>query len=145
MRALLHLPLAALLLLSGASTTAAQVSAGRSRTAIVPSAVYASGHRGRELSRGPIECRPSYESARTWIPGRFEWVTQRVWIPGCRERVWIEPVFELRTDLCGITVRVQISPGHWSWVERPGHWESRRQRVWRPGHWQVRGHAGSYR
>lgn len=137
MKSVLALTLVAALLASNAAPASAQ--AVRATVARAPGALVAGEHRGLERYGRHEYRRPSYDSARVWIPGCYELVTERVWIPGCRERVWIEPVFELRTDICGITVRVQVSPGHWSLVERPGHWETRSRRVWRPGYWQVRG------
>jgi len=87
--------------------------------------------RGYSHSRSP--------SALVWVPGRYETVSRQVWIPGCVERVWIEPVFELRYDSCGIAIRVQVCPGHWENVQRAGHYELRSVREWRPGHWAPRG------
>jgi hypothetical protein len=89
-------------------------------------------HRGYGDSR-------AYVPSRVWIPGRYEYELQRVWVPGRSERIWVEPVFQLRYDGCGNLLRVLLSPGHWSTVHHPGHYETRRVRVWVPGHWQARG------
>lgn len=83
-----------------------------------------------------------YVSSRVWIPGRYENIHQRVWVPGCSERVWVEPVFELRRDHCGNRFRVLVRAGHWTTVHHPGHYETRTVRVWQPGHWAPRGYCG---
>lgn len=81
-----------------------------------------------------------YEAGRVWIPGGYETVSQRVWVPGRVERVWIDPVFELRLGSCGERFRVQVAAGHWTTVQHPGRYETRRVRVYVPGHWATRGY-----
>jgi hypothetical protein len=80
-----------------------------------------------------------YESSRVWVPGGYESVSERVWLPGRVERVWVEPVFEFRLGSCGSRFRVMVAAGHWRTVQHPGHYETRRVRVYVPGHWAPRG------
>lgn len=80
-----------------------------------------------------------YLSSRVWIPGHYEIVDEQVWVPGFEERVWIEPVFELRRDACGEARRVLISAGHFEVRCRAGHFELRSVRMWQPGRWVARG------
>lgn len=94
-------------------------------------ASHSSGYRGH-----------GYSAARVWIPTRYETVCERVWIPACSERIWIEPVYELRPSYgyrAGACVRVLVQSGHWKTVRHPGHFELRERRVYRPGHWVPRG------
>ena len=97
--------------------------------------VHASGHYG---SYGSYRYAPRYESSRVWIPGGYEMVNERVWVAGRVERVWVDPVFELRIGTCGERFRVLVCAGHWSTVQHPGHYEVRRVRVHVPGHWEKR-------
>jgi hypothetical protein len=80
----------------------------------------------------------SHAPRRVWVPGHHETRYEQVWIAGTSERVWVEPVFELRTDACGNRVRVQICAGYWTTIHHPGHHETRAQHVWVPGHYAVR-------
>lgn len=95
---------------------------------------YASSH-GSQALRGYSHAKAP---SRTWIPGGYETVDQRVWVPGCAERVWVEPAFALRIGACGERFRVLVAAGHWRTVQHPGHYEVRRVRVRVPGHWRDR-------
>ena len=99
--------------------------------------VVATAHVGG--NHGLILARGSYSSSRVWIPGRYEIVEERVWIPGCDERVWVEPVYELRSCAYGAAYRVLVCAGHFEIRRSPGHFELRSARVWRPGYWIARG------
>ena len=70
-----------------------------------------------------------------WVPGQYETVQKRVWVRTTWERVWVEPVYELRSPSSCTTVRVLVRAGAWTRVEVPTHFELRSARVWRPGHW----------
>src|SRR5262249_48187556 len=80
-----------------------------------------------------------YASSRVWIPGHYELVDERVWVPGSEERVWIEPVFEVRVDPCGFSRRVLGSAGRYEVRCLPGHFELRSVRIWQSGRWVARG------
>jgi ribosomal protein L28 len=125
MNARITLYLAGMLALLGQSAHA-QVAASTPR--------YAPGVRV-ELSR------PSYESSRVWVPGRYVIERERVWVPGYRVRRWFEPAYETRIH-CGRRVRVLVCAGAWRTVETPGHYEYRNVSVWKPGHWVPRGICG---
>lgn len=84
--------------------------------------------------------------SRQWVPGHYEWTTQRVWIPERYERIWIEPLYEWRTDYSGRRYRVLVRAGYWDDICRPGYYDTRRTQVWRPGHWTYpRGYCPPYR
>jgi len=76
----------------------------------------------------------SHAPRRVWVPGHHETRLEQVWVPGCSERVWVEPVFELRLGSCRTWIRVEVAPGHWRTVQHPGHYETRAVSVWIPGH-----------
>jgi len=99
-----------------------------------------SAQRGVYASDARLLRAPAYTHAprRVWVPGHYETRHERVWVPGPCERVWIEPVFELRFDACGRRVRFEVSPGHWRTVQHPGHHEQRAFQVWVPGHYRSR-------
>ncbi|MEQ1895345.1 MAG: hypothetical protein ABL998_22630 [Planctomycetota bacterium] len=98
--------------------------------------VLASGH-GPTVRVSP-HASYSHASRRTWVPGHSETRCAQVWVPAACERVWIEPVFELRVDACGNRVRVQLCAGYWTTIQHPGHYETREQQVWIPGHYASR-------
>ena len=87
----------------------------------------------------PSACSHGYVTSRVWVPGHYESVCERVWVPGLSQRVWVDPIFELRYDSCGNALRVLASPGHWKTIQQPGHFEDRSVRLWTPGHWEARG------
>ena len=93
--------------------------------------VYASYYSGRVVH--------GYATSRVWIPASCETVERRVWVPGCSERVWVEPVFELRIGPCGERFRVLVAAGYWRTLHHAGHYELRPVRVEVPGHWEARG------
>lgn len=76
---------------------------------------------------------------RTWVPGRYETVQERVWAPGASRKEWIEPVYETRYDSCGRPYRVLVSAGRWCVVQDPGHYEIHCRDVFVPGHWETVG------
>jgi hypothetical protein len=83
---------------------------------------------------------------RQWMPGHYEWVNRRVWISQRIERVWMQPVYEWRSDYrCGRR-RVLVQPGYWREIVHPGHYEMRRTQVWRSGCWTTgRSYHPTYR
>lgn len=81
------------------------------------------------------ECRPVY---RVWVPGHYEMREERVWVPGACRRVWVEPVYSWRSDYRGCRRRVLVREGYWESVQEPGHYETRRFRVWVEGCWTSR-------
>lgn len=83
----------------------------------------------------------SHAPRRVWVPGHFETRCEQVWVPATSERVWVEPVFELRYDTCGNRIRVQVCAGYWTTVHHPGHHETRERRVWISGHYAERSHC----
>lgn len=89
---------------------------------------------------GPSVRVSSYSHAprRVWVPGHHEIRHETVWVPGRTERVWVEPVFELRLGSCHTWIRVEVAPGHWRTVQHPGHHERREIRVWVPGRYESR-------
>jgi hypothetical protein len=89
---------------------------------------------GYAYGSGRIASGP-YRGSSLWVPGRYELVRQRVFVPGRCERVWVEPVCEVRFDSCGRPFTVCIRAGTWKTVRYPGSYEVRAVRVWRPGHW----------
>lgn len=80
----------------------------------------------------------SHAPRRVWVPGHYETRCEQVFVPGCTERVWVEPVFELRLGACHTWIRVEVAPGHWRTVQHPGRYETREVRVWIPGHYAAR-------
>jgi hypothetical protein len=72
---------------------------------------------------------PRYVSSRCWTFPSTGWVRRTVWVPARCERVWVEPVYGLRIGSCGQRFRVLVRAGHWTTIERPGHYETRRERV----------------
>lgn len=99
-------------------------------------------HLGRTYSRrsnGYVTRRaPSCPPQRVWIRGYWKTVDEKVWVAGSKEKVWREPVYETRHDSCGRAYRVLVRPGFWEWVQTPGCWVTRPQRVWVAGHWSYR-------
>jgi hypothetical protein len=71
--------------------------------------------------------------SRQWIAGRYETVEREVWIPESREKVWVPALYETRFDPCGRAYQVLVRPGAWTVVCNPGHFETRRERIWVPG------------
>ena len=64
-----------------------------------------------------------------------EYRIERVWVAGCERRVWVPAKYEYRYDsYCRTTRRVLVRAGHYHTVRDPGHWESRRVRVYSPAH-----------
>jgi hypothetical protein len=115
-----------------ASNASAQERVGYGKRLTRPShsaALRAPGHARRAPSyRSGVRATPygsSYRhGART--------VLRRVWIPERVERVWVEPVFELRFDSCGNELRVLVREGYHEDVVRPGYWVTREVTVpWR--------------
>lgn len=80
-----------------------------------------------------------YESARQWVPGRYETRREQVWVPGCTRQAWTPARYEWRIDGCGRRFQVLIAAGHWRTVSDPGHYEWREVQVWVPGHWRQHG------
>jgi hypothetical protein len=76
---------------------------------------------------------PRCAPARHWVPGHFEAQETRVWIPERKEKVWVPAVYGTRFDACGRAYQVLIRPARWSVVCDPGHFETRRERVWIAG------------
>ena len=89
------------------------------------------GRGGRVISR-------PYDSRRSWVPGHYEQVARQVWVPARTERIWIEPVYELRCDRYGNQVRVLVRAGYWDEICHPGYYETRYVRTWIPGTWIYR-------
>jgi hypothetical protein len=83
--------------------------------------------------------RSRYRSSHVWVSGGTETVMRHVWVPGRIERVWVEPVFELRLGSCGERIRVCVASGYWRTIQHPGHYELRPVRVALPGRWEKRG------
>jgi hypothetical protein len=82
---------------------------------------------------------PSYRVRRPyprWVAGHYEIVRERVWVPGCVTKVWVEPAYEWRRDVCGRTYSSCVATGHYEMVKQPGHYESRDVKVWVPGGWR---------
>lgn len=102
------------------------------------------GVRGVSLdwSRGRDERivrRPTYERDRCETrtagyvtAGRYEWRVERVWVPASFEKVWHEPVVEVRYDSCGRRIETVVAPGRWAVETVPGHFTERKVRVWVP-------------
>jgi len=98
-----------------------------------------SSTRDRGIVRRPVDLvRCATPPVRVWVPGCYDTVVRRVWVPERFERLWIEPVYAEHVDACGNVVRVMIRAGCWQEVLRPGHFETRSERVWVPGHWVLR-------
>ena len=98
--------------------------------------VVAAGH--GPTVRASAYGRYSHAPRRVWVPGHYETRCEQVWVPAQSERLWGEPVFELRVDACGNRVRVQLCAGYWTTVHHPGRYETREQQVWIPGHYAQR-------
>lgn len=79
----------------------------------------------------------SIRARRTWIPARYGIEQRREWVEGRIERVWIEPVFEVRYDSCGKPFKFCVAGGHYASRRTGGHYETRDVRVWQPGHWAA--------
>lgn len=63
--------------------------------------------------------------------GGYEIVRERVWVPGRYERVWHEPIYEIRYDPCGRARRVCVRAGYYETIQHRGHYEWRERRVYR--------------
>ncbi len=95
-------------------------------------------------SRGAIRStsygrRAHYVQARAWVPGHYATERRDVWVPARTESVWVEPVFDVRCDSRGVSVRILLREGHYRDVYHPGHYASRSVQVWVPGHWSESG------
>lgn len=136
------LPFALLLALAGLVPEAsAQRRAGHATSYGAPVSAVVAGSRASCYAVG-IDHRArvvvsSCAPRRVWVPGRYETVEERVWIPEASERVWIEPVYEVRRDYCGRSFRVLVRAGYFEVQCVPAHAEVRLVRVWRPGHWSF--------
>ncbi len=62
-------------------------------------------------------CGPVRRTVQRHIP-------RRVWVDGYWDRQWVEPIYELRRQSCGTSVRVMVQAGYWHKVWRPGYWSS---------------------
>jgi hypothetical protein len=88
-------------------------------------------------SYAPKPCPPPwYPAPKVWVPGHYEQRCEQVWVPGCTQKVWVEPVYELRYDSCGRAFRFCVAGGHWKTVGAPGHYETRTVSVWVPDCWR---------
>ncbi len=54
------------------------------------------------------------------------YVTQKVWVAGCSEQVWVPARYEYVRQSCGRLVRVCVSQGYYSIVQRPGYYTYQR-------------------
>ena len=59
-------------------------------------------------------------------------VPRRHWVAGYWDRVWIDPIYDVRYQSCGTPYRVLVRAGYW-------------KRVWRPGHWSYDGYGSQRR
>jgi hypothetical protein len=92
-------------------------------------------HRGPVLRsrRGHVHT----DCCRKWIPARCETITDKVWVQPRCERVWVPPVFDVVTDLCGRTRRICLREGYWNTIHHPGRWECVTRQVHVPGRWEY--------
>lgn len=79
--------------------------------------------------------RPVAVPSRRWVPAHYETVYQPVWVPARTERIWVEPVYRVSHDLCGLPIRVLVRAGYWRTVVHPGYSTTRAVRVYRSGTW----------
>lgn len=109
---------------------------------IVASAYSSGGHSHHGFSRGRA---PSFHApyrrapSRVWVPSRYETVFERVWVPAHSQRVWVEPVYGLGHDGCGVGARVVVRGGYWRTIDHPGAFTHRPVRALRPGFWSTQG------
>ena len=73
---------------------------------------------------------------RRWIEGYYQVVTHRVLVrEAWTERVYVEPVYEVRYDRHGRSHRTMVCDGYYRTVHHPAVYEDRQERVWVPGRW----------
>lgn len=82
-----------------------------------------------------IGSHPVAATSRRWVPAHYETVYRPVWVPARTERVWVEPVYRVSVDPCGLPIRVLVCAGHWRTVVHPGYSTTRAVRVHRSGAW----------
>ncbi|MFT5291755.1 MAG: hypothetical protein ACI8QS_001802 [Planctomycetota bacterium] len=73
-----------------------------------------------------------------WVAGHYESRNHQVFVPGFGENVWIDAIYRNGLDHCGQPTRYLVQVGHWEFIQHPGHYETRSQRVWIPGHFEQR-------
>lgn len=106
--------------------------------AATPALAQRGHYSGSSSSRAVFATRyrtDSYRANAVWVPAGYELVPRRVFVPGRCERLWVEPLFELRVDSCGRVSKVCVRAGAWQTIQHPGRYELEYVRVWRPGHW----------
>jgi hypothetical protein len=69
-----------------------------------------------------------------WVPGYYQWTTQRVWVEPTVTREYVPPVYQYHW-VNGTYVPVMVRQGYYRQVVIPGHYEERPVQVWVNGYW----------
>ena len=94
--------------------------------------------RDRDFRRpGRFRPAPRHHHHGTWIPGHYETRLTRVWVPGTIRQEYVPPVYEDRCDYYGRHYRVLVREGYVRYIEIPGRYETREERIWIPGRWSC--------
>lgn len=72
-----------------------------------------------------------------WVPAHYEQVQKQVWIPAHAKQVWVQPVYEQRCGLFGMTYQALVSGGHFVTQKTPGHNQIVTQNVFVAGKWET--------
>ena len=70
-----------------------------------------------------------------WIPGHYEWTTQRVWIEPTWTTEYVPPVYQYGYE-GSRQIQILVREGYYQRVQIPGHYEDRQVQVWIEGYWQ---------
>ena len=81
---------------------------------------------------------------RVRASGHYDLVEREVWVAGYAERVHRPAEYGVRCAH-GRRVRFVIRPARYVDVFRPGHYETRRERVWEAGRYELQHHRGGRR
>ncbi len=99
---------------------------------------YGRGYGGRDNRGGYGGHRHVCVNLPFWVAGHYESRPTQVFIPGFGENVWIDAIYRNGFDHWGRPTRFLVQAGHWEFIQHPGHYETRNQRVWIPGRFEQR-------
>jgi len=90
----------------------------------------------------------SVHTERRWVPERYETRNEVVLVEAAHmDRVFVEPVYETRTDYYGKVFNILIQPGFWKEIQCPAKYETVATQVVVPGYWedvQCNDHRGDF-
>jgi hypothetical protein len=71
-----------------------------------------------------------------WVPGYYQWTTQRVWVAPTWTTEYVPPVYQYGYHQSR-QVQILVREGYYQKVQVPGHWEQRPVQVWVEGYWSY--------